>query len=446
MRFNAIEAYEPFAADGAVAEADIDPESVCPFGEKAANEDELGKERFGALAQFDEYIGYHLECYAGHVTEDDFRNRGASGGFGSWLVTELFRRDMVDAVIHVRPVEKSVKGEPLFRYGISRSEASIRGGAKSRYYPIELSKVLAQVRETPGRYAFVGLPCMVKAIRLLSRQEPIFGERIRYTIGLVCGHLKTARFAKYIAWQTGIHPDEMTAIDFRKKNEVGLASDYSVSVAGSGDVPEATARNYALYGMDWGMGFFKYGACEFCDDVLAETADVTIGDAWLKTYIRDPHGTNILVVRHPDLREMIANGQREGRVHLDPLTPQLTAKSQDAGLRHRRDGLSYRLFKAGQADQWVPRKRVEQRSWQHKPKQRRIWDLRENLRQASHREFEAALAKNDFQLFITRVDPLVQCYHEARRKMDKLRYYRALRRMAKKLVLKFLTRNTQPKS
>ena len=33
---------------------------------------------------------------------------------------------------------------------------------------------------------------------------------------------------------------------------------------------------------DWGMGIFKLGACDYCDDIVGETADISFGDAWLR--------------------------------------------------------------------------------------------------------------------------------------------------------------------
>ena len=36
-------------------------------------------------------------------------------------------------------------------------------------------------------------------------------------------------------------------------------------------------------------------ACEFCDDVVGETADMSVGDAWLPGYVSDWRGTSVVV-------------------------------------------------------------------------------------------------------------------------------------------------------
>ena len=38
---------------------------------------------------------------------------------------------------------------------------------------------------------------------------------------------------------------------------------------------------------DWGAGFFQNPACDACDDVVAETADMSFGDAWVEPYASD---------------------------------------------------------------------------------------------------------------------------------------------------------------
>lgn len=83
---------------------------------------------------------------------------------------------------------------------------AVAEGAKSRYYPIELSRVLQEIRSTPGRYAVVGAPCFIKAVHLARANDAVLGERIAYTLGLFCGHMKSARMVESFAWQMG-RPD-----------------------------------------------------------------------------------------------------------------------------------------------------------------------------------------------------------------------------------------------
>ncbi|MFA0071448.1 Coenzyme F420 hydrogenase/dehydrogenase, beta subunit C-terminal domain, partial [Vibrio breoganii] len=96
----------------------------------------------------------------------------------------------------------------------------------------------------------------------------------------------------------------------------------------------------------------------FCDDVFAETADVVLGDAWLPEYVHDGSGTNVLVVRSDDIFNMIEAAIEEGRVKLDGIKIERAIASQDAGIRHRKHALSYRLQLEKEKGNWTPPKRV----------------------------------------------------------------------------------------
>lgn len=389
--------------------------SICPFAEGSANEDEIARDAFGDRCKYHDQIGYYLETYAGYVAEGDFRGQGSSGGMGTWILAELFRQNQIDYAVHVH--QQPEPGKQLFKFQVSSNLDEIRYGAKSRYYPVELSEVIQHIREQPGRYAIVGVPCFIKAIRLLAKVDTVICDRITFCIGLVCGHLKSTRFADMFAWQCGIPPGQLQSINFRKKLPGRNANRYGAEVLGisNGQQVTVTKPNNEFFGFLWGHGFFKYQACDFCDDVLAETADMTVGDAWLPQYVEDSQGTNVLVVRHPLLQSMVQQGKDSGRLKLDMISPQQVAQSQDAGLRHRREGLAYRLHLKDQAQEWRPPKRVNPSKALLNPKFRKVHQLRMELARVSHHAFAQAIADGDFNQFKNRMEPRIKEYNAARK-------------------------------
>jgi coenzyme F420 hydrogenase subunit beta len=193
-------------------------EYVSPYLNDKVNESDISDLLYKNIEgiHYDNSLGYYLSLYAGYVKEGDYRLQASSGGLGTWIFKELFERDLIDGVIHVKR-NSDLQSEIMFKYEISRSIEEIREGAKTKYYPLELSEVLKLVKETPGRYAIIGIPSFIMSVRLLSQVEPIFKERIHYTIGLICGHQKSSKFCEAIAWQVGIQPKDLINIDFRKK-------------------------------------------------------------------------------------------------------------------------------------------------------------------------------------------------------------------------------------
>lgn len=386
--------------------------NVCPFSNSGSSEDIIAADLYASGSKQHTDIGYYKNLFIGHVVEGDFRSKGTSGGIITWMVTEMLNRDMVDRIIHVKAAEPNPDGI-LFKYAISSTAPEILAGAKSRYYPIEISEILQIVREQPARYAFVGLPCFVKAIRLLQRHDPLMVERIKFCIGLVCGHLKSAAFADCFAWQMGIQPGDLKEIDFRVKLPNRSAGDYGVYSKGSHK--EGTHPTRQLMGGNWGYNFFRNTACDFCDDVFAETADVAVGDAWLPDYESDGGGNSVIVVRNSALGVLIQEGNKSNRLNLDIATREQFSASQAGGLRDRREGLAYRLLRKGRAGVWHPSKRVNPTSHGIPPFRRLIYILRSEAGKASHRYWPEAVKRNDLEWFVRKMSRLTnnitRCYH-----------------------------------
>jgi coenzyme F420-reducing hydrogenase beta subunit len=302
----------------------------------------------------------------------------------SWVAAELLRQGLVDGVAHVVAVHDPKAEGRFFRYQISRSEVEIAAGAKSRYYPVELSAVIAAMREIPGRYAVVGIPCFVKAVHLLRSQDALLRERIVFTLGLFCGHMKSARLIESFAWQMGVEVQEIVGVDYRRKNPARPANWYTAHFTLADG--RTVARDWwHLVDGDWGAGFFQNSACNFCDDVVAETADIALGDAWTEPYTSDGRGTNVVIVRSPVLHQLIAAAIDEGRLALAPVDGDFVVQTQAAGFRQRREGLAYRL--AWRRAGLQPRKRVAPGARGLALRRKLIYRTRSQITVWSHRIF-----------------------------------------------------------
>jgi coenzyme F420-reducing hydrogenase beta subunit len=359
---------------------------TCPFAPAAMNEDELAAIQFPSSSNIDKHIGRFEAAYVGHVEEQDFRADGSSGGMVSWVAAELLKRGLVDGVVHVAAAGAESGGR-LFRYRISRTLDDVRRGAKSRYYPIDLASVLATIASTPGRYAVVGIPCFIKAINLLRVEDPMLRDRIAFTLGLVCGHMKSARFVESFAWQMGVDRDAVTGVDYRIKDPRRPANWYTAQLSlRDGD----TRRKewWHLVDGDWGAGFFQNPACDFCDDVVAETADISFGDAWVEPYASDGRGANVVVARSPQLRELIDEASRDERLQLREVDAPFVYDTQAAGFRQRREGLALRLKR--RPPRLPLRKRVDPDQQCVGTRRELIYGLRRAISRWSHRVFHVA--------------------------------------------------------
>lgn len=405
-------------------------EKVCPFSNESLNEDQIGEELYGKTGTYVDKLGFINSTYAGYVIERNYRDLGSSGGLGTWLVNHLLQEQIVDYVIHVGDRIPTKADNRLFEYRISKTENDVLKGAKSKYYPIELSGILKIVLKKPGNYVLVGVPCFIKSIRNLSKNNSLIKERIKYTVGLVCGHLKSSGFSEMLAWQVGVTPEELMKIDFRNKLKDYGANQYGITASrkfGDKQIDVDSGPVNEMYGTDWGTGMFKYKACDFCDDVTAETADITIGDAWLPEYVSDPKGTNIIIVRNIDFVEILKNAVGKGLIHLETVATDKVIESQSSGVFHRRDGLAYRLSETDKNEVWRPKKRVEP-SDKLPNKIKKIQNLRVELYKQSHISFLNAKNNRSFEIFKQEMEPLMIRY----KKLYKTSFLKRIRRKLKK--------------
>lgn len=349
--------------------------------------------------KFDDRLGYYLTLYAGYVKEGDYRLQASSGGYATWIFKELFERDLIDGVIHVKR-NQDTESEIMFKYGISRSVKEIQEGAKTKYYPLECSEVLTLVKEQPGRYAIIGIPSFIMALRSLALVEPVFKERIHFMIGLVCGHQKSSKFLEAMAWQMGFQPHNLINIDFRKKIPHQPAIEYGVEMTGMINNKQVTFIKpmSEIVVADWGEGYFKQVASDYTDDVMNETADITLGDAWLPHYEHEWEGNSLATIRHPLLAEIFEEGIQQDKLKADFLTPHDVVASQVAHFRHTREELSYRLALKDQANQWRPILRVKP-SFDIPPLRQEIQRFRMHFANQSHIQYQEAKIKNDFKHF-----------------------------------------------
>lgn len=384
MNFDAYGLYKPEGPASWYKQPSERFSQTCPFSPRARKEDELSVRNFPETSQESDTVGRFQTAFVGHVLERDFRLQGSSGGMVTWVASELLRKGLIDGVAHVVAVKEPHQDGRFFKYRISRSQEELNEGAKSRYYPVELSDMLRTIKETPGRYAVVALPCMIKAVQLLRQEDPVFRERISFTLGLFCGHMKSAHFAESFAWQMKVPFEQVAAVEYRYKYPDRPANWYNAMLR-LNDGQQYNKDWWHLADGDWGAGFFMSNACNFCDDVVSETADVAFGDAWVEPYSSDGKGTNVVVARSILVSRLIVDAIQEGRLQLEEVDGAFVEQTQAAGFRQRREGLAYRLTWATEGIQ--PIKRVQPDADRPERSRKVIYRTRYWISKWSHRMF-----------------------------------------------------------
>lgn len=324
---------------------------VCPFANHEENEDTIGKELYGGVPgiRHRPETGYYLATYVGY--SEKHRPSSASGGLATWLLERLLAEDIIDYVICVAPTGIP---ERLFSFTIFDTLEGVRTGAGSAYYPVEISGVIKQVLETPGRYALIGLPCFIKAIRLAQLRNTKLRERVTINIGLVCGQLKSKHFTDYIAAFAGVK-GKVTEVRYRGKSQNHPASNFYFAFKTENGEERKIFFSEGI-AEAWTNRWFTPNACNYCDDVFAECADVACMDAWLPEYSKDSRGTSLMLVRSPFVEKAIV--ERGEETSLDAIPVERIVQSQEGVLAIKRQHLAYRLYLDQKNGHGMPKKRV----------------------------------------------------------------------------------------
>ncbi|MBN2520780.1 MAG: Coenzyme F420 hydrogenase/dehydrogenase, beta subunit C-terminal domain [Bacteroidales bacterium] len=404
----------------------------CPFSSYSMNEDELASLFFKDKSMHNRYLGTYLSNYIGHVTNDNYRLRSSSGGIITWLLLNLLKEKKITEAVFVGESEdKNV----LFEYKISSNEQEIIDGASSKYYPVELSKVLSKIEKNIGEYAIVALPCFTKGIRYLQMQNDVFKDRIKFIISPVCGHLKSKHYADFLTWQKGLNPYNIANINFRKKYIDLPASQYGTEfkIKEAKRIITYAFKNESFdMALNWGHGMFKYPACDYCDDIFGELSDISVGDAWLKDYMSDYKGNSIIIIRNNVFQKLLKKGLANRDLFLNEVNTDTIIASQLGGIRNKREDLTYRLYLKAKNKEWYPPKRVKSSNKNINLKRKRIIKQRMKICFLSHEMFHIAKKQKDLNIFISRLSPEIIKY--------KLLYTNKFQRALK--IIKYLFNKT----
>jgi coenzyme F420 hydrogenase subunit beta len=207
---------------------------------------------------------YHLAWAADAET----RRRGASGGAITAICRHLLTSGAVDGVAAVaadgkRPISN--------RAVVARSDSELARCSGSRYAPVSSCLSLGELG-VDERFAFVGKPCEVEALAILTKKDEALGERVALKVAIFCAQTPSRRRTERLLRNRDIDPADLTRIDYRGEGWPGSFRAF----CRDGRVHEEP------YSSAW--EFLASGdpslACFLCADHTGAYADIAVGDPW----------------------------------------------------------------------------------------------------------------------------------------------------------------------
>ncbi|MGH9303861.1 MAG: Coenzyme F420 hydrogenase/dehydrogenase, beta subunit C-terminal domain [Acidimicrobiales bacterium] len=303
------------------------------------------RDRLAPGAPADRVWGHAARLAHGYATDAEVRYRGATAGVLSALSLYLLDEGLVDGVLHVEAdAERPLLSTPR----VSKDREGVLSGASSRYGPAAPLVQVVQLLDAGRRFAVVGKPCDVAAVRNLGRHDPRVRVQIPYLLTMICEGVPDFDSTAGIVEGFGVREDEVAEISYRGLGWPGPTR----VVTRDGRVFEKT------YIETW-RGTVPYNLqfrCKICPDSVGLQADIVVGDAWLsgepRAELRD--GWSCVIARTSRGEELLARAEREGRLFLEPLTFDQLDEMQPQHVR-RRESIVPRLAGMLAAGAGLPR-------------------------------------------------------------------------------------------
>jgi coenzyme F420 hydrogenase subunit beta len=272
-------------------------------------------------------------CWVGHAAMDEVRYVGSSGGVVTGTALYLLETGQIDFVVHVRgSAAQPLENEIVF----SRTRESLLGGAGSRYSPAAPVAAIPRALAEPGRFAFIGKPCDVAAVRKILAARPELNERIPYLLSFMCAGTPSAHGTTEIIRKFGFDSAKVVEFRYRGRGWPGTTA------ARTQDGAEAQMD----YNTAWGKILNRHlqPRCKICADGTGEFADLVGADAW---YGKDGYpdfaereGRSLILSRTQKGEDLLARAAAEGRVMVEPFEPSGISPIQPYQVKRKRSLLA----------------------------------------------------------------------------------------------------------
>jgi len=263
-----------------------------------------------------------IGVYAGHATDPALRHAGASGGGLSAVLVHLVESGAVDAVIQIAPDPDDPVANTTV---ISRTGEEIRAAAGSRYAPSAPLAGLGPLLESAERYAFVGKPCDVAALRSWAREEPRIDRRIPWMLSFFCAGVPRRAGAEEILERLGVAPADVAGFRYRGNGWPGRAT---------ARLADGTERTMS-YAESWGGILSRHVQfrCKICPDGTGGFADLVCADAWetdARGYplFEERPGVSLVMSRTERAEALLREAASAGRLALGPFPTEAIAAIQ----------------------------------------------------------------------------------------------------------------------
>lgn len=227
-----------------------------------------------------------------HSADDQTRFQSSSGGFIKSFLVYLLESSRVDMVIITRTGDSS---NPLVPETIiTNSREDILSTRTNSVYALNNPlKVLNEI-DSEKKYAFVGLPCHVRNLKLMQKRGKY--TNIMTVIGIFCNHVPNLAFTEGILKKLKVKVEDVKQIEYRGN---GWPGDFTAHLKnGQSRFISCTE----VWSNDLNNG---PKMCKCCSEI-GVSADICVGDPWnLGLERTDEKGMSLVICRNRGANDLV---------------------------------------------------------------------------------------------------------------------------------------------
>lgn len=260
---------------------------------------------------YDPLWGPIVGVHTGYSSNPEVRRMGSSGGVLTGLLTYCLEANLVDAVIQISTSrENPIRNQVV----IVKDFSSLLENAGSRYSPSSPLSILREVMGDGKKYAFVGKPCDVAALRALTIRDKNLNEQFPILLSFMCAGIPSEYATKDVLENMGVVQSDLVKFRYRGDGWPGLTT----AVTKDGNQKSMT------YNESWGTILNKklQPRCKICVDGTGESSDITCADAWHESEngfpsFEEKDGRSLIVTRSQAGKNLLKNAIKDGFIIFD---------------------------------------------------------------------------------------------------------------------------------
>lgn len=266
--------------------------------------------------------GVYESADLGWSTDDALRHHGSSGGALSAIARYLIDSGRVDFVL----TNKAHSTDPVSNETVPAGDAgAIFTAAGSRYAPSAPLADIGRYLAGDRRFAVIGKPCDISALRALAKHDPRIDEKIPVMLSFFCAGVPSRKGATAILEALNVSENEVEHFQYRGDGWPGKAK----------AVLKDGRQMTMSYAASWGGVLSKHVQfrCKICPDGTGGSADIVCADAWHSDddgypLFEDAEGRSLILARTKKGGGIIEAAAAAGAIERTPFDITVLASMQ----------------------------------------------------------------------------------------------------------------------